>query len=121
MPGVIVYWFGSDLFYANMDRFATQVRKLVTESRSPVSWLVVDAGAITSVDYTAGSALRQLTKELSEKGVTLVFAHVSPSLRADLDRQELTDAIGPNRMFETLRECLVAYQGHGQDRSGISR
>jgi sulfate permease, SulP family len=120
-PGVIVYWFGSGLFYANMDRFATQVRKLVTESRSPVSWLVVDAGAITSVDYTAGSALRQLTKELSEKGVTLVFAHVSPSLRADLDRQELTDAIGPNRMFETLRECLAAYQGHGQDRSGISR
>jgi sulfate permease, SulP family len=108
-PGLLVYWFGSDLFYANIDRFAAQAHKLVTESLSPVCWLVVDAGAITSVDYTAGSALKELTKELPQNGVTLVFAHISQSLKADLDRQGLTEVIGPNRQFETLRECLAAY------------
>ena len=108
-PGVVVYWFGSDLFYANIDRFAAQLHKLVTESRTPVSWLVVDAGAITSVDYTAGAGLKELTKELTQKGVTLVFVHISQSLKADLDRQELTEVIGPASMFETLQECLAAY------------
>ena len=108
-PGLIVYWFGSDLFYANFDRFAGQAHKLVTDSPSPVTWLAVDAGAITSIDYTAGGGLKELTKELDKKGVTLVFAHINQNLRADLDRQELTEIIGPTRMFETLRECLTAY------------
>jgi sulfate permease, SulP family len=108
-PGLIVYWFGSDLFYANFDRFAGQAHKLVTGSESPVTWLVVDAGAITSINYTAGGGLRELTKELAKKGTTLVFAHMNQNLRADLDRQELTEVIGPTQMFETLRECLAAY------------
>ena len=113
-PGLLVYWFGSDLFYANIDRFAAQVHKLVTESHSPACWLVVDAGAITSVDYTAGSALKELVKELARNGVTLVFAHISQTLKGDLDRQGLTEAIGPNRLFETLRECLAAYEASAE-------
>jgi MFS superfamily sulfate permease-like transporter len=109
VPGLMVYWFGSDLFYANIDRFATQVRKRATESPSPVLWLVVDTGAITSVDYTAGGALKELVKDLAQHGVELVFAHISESLKADLNRHGLTEVIGPNRQFETLRECLAAY------------
>jgi sulfate permease, SulP family len=108
-PGLIVYWFGSDLFYANFDRFAGQAHKLVIDSQAPVAWLVVDAGAITSIDYTAGGGLKELIKELDKKRVTLLFAHINENFRADLDRQELTEVIGPTRMFETLRECLVAY------------
>jgi sulfate permease, SulP family len=108
-PGLLVYWFGSDLFYANIDRFATQVRKLATESPSSMRWLVVDAGAITSVDYTAGGTLKELDKDLAQHGVALVFAHISESLKSDLDCLGLTEVIGPNRQFETLRECLAAY------------
>jgi sulfate permease, SulP family len=108
-PGLIVYWFGSDLFYANFDRFADQAHKLVTGSPFAVKWLVIDAGAITSIDYTAGGGLIELIKELAKKEVTLVFAHMNQNLMADLDRQELTEVIGPTRMFETLRECLAAY------------
>ena len=84
------------------DRFATQVRKLVIESPSPV-------GAITSVDDTAGGALKELVKDLAQHGVELVFAHISESLKSDLNRHGLTEVIGPNRQFETLRECLAAY------------
>ena len=83
----------------------------MTDSQCPVTWLVVDAGAITSIDYTAGGGLKELAKELDKKGITLVFAHINQNIRADLDRQELTEVIGPTRMFETLRECLAAYEG----------
>jgi MFS superfamily sulfate permease-like transporter len=105
-----VYWFGSDLFYANADRFATQARKLATEFPSPVRWLVVDAGAITHIDYTAGATLKELAQDLAQRGVILVLAHLSQSLKADLDRLGLTEVIGLNRRFETLRECLAAYE-----------
>ena len=110
-PGLLVYWFGSDLFYANVDRFATEARKLVTEPPVPVRWLVVDAGAITSIDYTAGGTLKELVKDLAHQGTVLVLAHISRSLKGDLDRQGLTEVIGPDRQFETLRDCLAAYEG----------
>ena len=69
----------------------------------------MDAGAIPRVDYTAGGTLKELDKDLAQHEVALVFAHISESLKADLDRQGLTEVIGPNRQFETLRECLAAY------------
>jgi sulfate permease, SulP family len=120
-PGLLVYWFGSDLFYANIDRFAAQVHNLVVESPVPVRWLVVDAGAITSVDYTAGGALKELIKDLSHHGATLVLAHISQNLKAHLDRQGLTEVIGENHIFETLRECLTAYDAEKSHRPSRSK
>jgi SulP family sulfate permease len=108
-PGLLVYWFGSDLFYANVDRFAVQVRRLAIESSVPLNWLVVDAGAITGIDYTAAGTLKELIKDLAKHGVVLVLAHTGESLRADIDRLGLTEVLGADRRFETLRECLTAY------------
>jgi SulP family sulfate permease len=79
-PGLLVYWFGSDLFYANIYRFAAQACKLATESPSRLRWFVVDAGAITRVDYTAGGTLKELHKDLAKHEVALVFAHISESM-----------------------------------------
>ena len=47
-PGLVIFQFGADLFYANAGRFAADVRGLVEGAATPVNWLVVDAGAITS-------------------------------------------------------------------------
>ena len=59
-PGLVMYWFGADLYYANANYFAEQALHLVTHSPSPVRWLVVDAGAIADVDYSAGKTLKEL-------------------------------------------------------------
>jgi MFS superfamily sulfate permease-like transporter len=107
-PGVVLYWFGADLYYANANHFVEQAHLLVNEATSPVRWLVVDAGAITGIDFSAGRALLELHQDLAKQGVVLALARVSGSLRADLDRQELTDAIGANRIFTSRKHCLVA-------------
>jgi SulP family sulfate permease len=52
-PGLIVYRFGADLFYANHNRFTDEVRTLVEHAPTSVHWFVVDAGAITNIDYSA--------------------------------------------------------------------
>jgi sulfate permease, SulP family len=113
-PGLLVYWFGSDLFYANVDRFAIQARRLAIESPVPLSWLVVDAGAITGVDYTAAGTLKELVRDLAKHGVELVLAHTGENLKADINRLGLTEVIGEDRQFETLRECLAAYSSRPQ-------
>jgi MFS superfamily sulfate permease-like transporter len=107
-PGLVVYRFGAALFYANVGMFCDEVRRLA--GTSGVRWIVVDAGAITNVDFTAAHAIRELQQELTVRHVELVIAHVQSDLKPDLDRHYLTVAIGVNRIFDTLHDALAAYR-----------
>jgi len=107
-PGLVVYRFGADLFYANDNRFADEVRALVEHAPSPVRWFVVDAGAITDLDYSAARSVRDLVEDLNRRGVKLLFGRVNPYLRADADRHGITAAIGEANIFTTLHEALAA-------------
>jgi len=109
-PGLVIYRFGAALFYANAGMFADEIRALAGPALSPLRWLLVDAGAITKIDYTAAQVVHELQQDLSGRGVALAFAHVEPELKADLDRHHLTEVIGPQRTFDTLREALAAYR-----------
>ena len=113
-PGVVIYRFGAPLFYANANRFSEEIRNLADQSPATVSWLIVDAGPITRIDYTAARVVHQLQSDLNLRGVRLAFAHVGSDLKADLDRHHLTDAIGPARLFDTLREALAVIHGAGR-------
>jgi SulP family sulfate permease len=110
-PELVIFQFGADLFYANVGRFALDVRGLVERADTPVKWLVVDAGAITSVDYSAARVLRDLQKDLVGRGIALVLVHTESSLRADLHRHRLSDVIGADHIFDTLHEALEAIHG----------
>jgi sulfate permease, SulP family len=111
-PGLIVYHFGADLFYANDSRFTDEVRALVTHAPTPVRRFVVDAGAITDLDYSAARTLTDLHDDLVRRGVTLVFGRASPSLRADMDRHGLTQKIGAENICATLHEALPPAKAH---------
>ena len=115
-PGLIVFQFGADLFYANAGRFAEDVRGLVDRALTPVRWLIVDAGAITSVDYSAARVLRALVDDLSRGGVAVLLVHAEAPLLGDLRRHRLTDVAAPGRAFNTLREALAVIRGaEGKD------
>jgi sulfate permease, SulP family len=107
-PGLVVFQFGADLFYANAGEFANDVRGLVEHASPPVHWLIVDAGAITSVDYSAARVFRALHDDLVRTGVVLLVAHAPMSLQADLQRHRLTAVIGADHLFDTLREALAS-------------
>jgi sulfate permease, SulP family len=119
-PGLVIYRFGAALFYANASLFAEEVRGLVGPTPSSVRWLVVDAEAITNVDYTAARMVRQLHQDLVRHGVVLAFARVSFSLKADLDRHRLTEVIGPAPLFDRLHDALTAFTELGQPASQIA-
>lgn len=107
-PGLIVYRFGSDLFYANEHRFTDEIRQLVDQAPGPVRWIVIDAGAITDIDYSAGRSMCELCAEMSARGVEIALARVSAYLRADMDRHRITSVIGAQNIYGTLHEALDA-------------
>jgi MFS superfamily sulfate permease-like transporter len=114
--GLVIFWFGADLFYANAAFFTEQVRRLVHESPTPVRWIVVDASAITGLDFSAGRALAELQHDLSTLGVVLALIVVEVRHRGDLERMGTVDAIGVDRIFQTREGCLTAYRSESAAR-----
>jgi sulfate permease, SulP family len=108
-PGLAIYRFGAALFYANAGRFSDEIRDLAGPADGHLRWVVVDAGAIPRIDYTAARVVRELQRNLTERGVALVFAHVQSDLKPDLERHQLTEAIGADRIFDRLHDALAAY------------
>ena len=106
-PGLIVYRFNADLFYANAFRFTDEVRSLVQGAPAPVRWLVVEADAITDLDYSAARTLRTLLQDLKRQKIDVVFARVGPALRADMDRHGVTAVVGEDRIFSTRHRALA--------------
>ena len=74
----MVYRVDADLFYANDNLLTDEVRALVESAPTPVRWFIVDAGAITDMDYSAAKSIRDLLDDLARQGVGMVFARVSP-------------------------------------------
>jgi MFS superfamily sulfate permease-like transporter len=105
-----MYRFGAALFYANAGRFLEEVSCVVEPMPSAVRWVVVDAEAMTHVDYSAARVVMALKKNLTEAGVELAFARAPWDLRSDMDRHHLTEAIGPARIFNRLHDALAAYE-----------
>lgn len=106
-PGLIVYRFGADLFYANQQRFCQEVRALVAQAPAPLHWFIVDAGAITDIDYSAARSIRDLLDDMARLGVRMVFGRVNTYLRSDMDRHGITAALGEANIFSTLHQAIA--------------
>jgi len=107
-PGLIVYRFGADLFFANDHFFIDDVRHLLDRAPTPVRWFIIDAGAITDLDYSAARTLAEFCEGLKQRGINVLFARVNQYLRADMDRHGITAVLGETHLFETLHTALVA-------------
>ena len=112
-PGLIVFRYGADLFYANADHFSDEVRELVEKAPAPVRWLVFDAEAIGDVDLSAAQTVRKLLEDLNRKGVRVVFGRVNRYLLSDIRRHRISAVIGDGQIFPTLHEALDAIRAEG--------
>ncbi|MFT4068427.1 SulP family inorganic anion transporter [Paraburkholderia sp.] len=107
-PGLIVYRFGADLFYANDHFFADDTRRLIDHAPSAVRWFVVDASAITDLDYSAARSVGELCASLKHGGIEVIFARVNRYLRSDMERHGITPIVEERCIFGTLHEALLA-------------
>jgi sulfate permease, SulP family len=109
MPGLMIYRFHHSLYYANAELFSQEVLELVNSAQPPLSWFCLDATAVDDIDFSAAAALRETYKLLKEKEIRLVLAEVEEEVCHELDRSEITDLIGKEAFFESLRDVEAAY------------
>jgi SulP family sulfate permease len=109
-PGLLIYAFGAELFYANASRFSEEIMEIVESADPPLRWLALDAAAVGDLDYSGADSVRQVATELEGRGASLVLCSVDPAVQKLLDAYGLTDKIGADRIFLTSMDVLVAYR-----------
>jgi anti-anti-sigma factor len=108
-PGVVVYRLDDRLFFANARYFKGRVREAVRGARTPVSWLVFDAEAVTHVDSTGLEALEELTKDLRRDGITLVVARLRTRMEEQFELSGLTETIGADLFYPTVQAAVQGF------------
>jgi sulfate permease, SulP family len=116
-PGLVLYRFGAALYYANAPRFAEEVLNLAGPEPSTVRWVVVDAEAMTNIDYSASRTLLELAKQLAAAKVSLGFARVPESTKDDLVRHHLLGTIPQSMIFDRLHDAITAFEEFKQTQS----
>jgi MFS superfamily sulfate permease-like transporter len=109
-PGLVVFRYDAELFYANANRFVDDVEKLITHAPDPVRWLVLDAGSLDDVDYSAGLSLSGLLDFLDARGITFALARGDDLLLTTLDTYGLKERIDPAHVFGNLTDAVAAFE-----------
>jgi sulfate permease, SulP family len=110
--GLVVYRFGTSLYYANAAKLAEDVAALAAHG-DPLRWMVLDWAAIGDVDYTASTVVARVVEHLHKRQVRLVFSSVLGPVRHQLDGYGIIKALGPDAYYETPGEALEAFHAAG--------
>jgi high affinity sulfate transporter 1 len=108
-PGLLIFRFDEALFFANASKFRDEVRGLVAAAEEPVTVVIVDAEAITDIDYTALKMLEQLQSELSGDGVELWFSRINVPVKSLMERIGLADKIGSDNFHLSVNAGAEAF------------
>jgi len=106
--GLVVYRFGTSLYYANASRLVEDVAALIGHG-GPLRWMVIDCAAIGDVDYTASEVLFKVIEHVHQHHVHLALSSVLGPVREQLDRYGISEALGQDAYFDTPGEAFEAF------------
>ena len=115
-PGLIIYRFGADLFYANAAIFSSDVLSLAASVEG--GWLCIDASAISDVDFSGYQALSALREEVHKHKVHLVMSGLIHPTHNELLRQGLIGEMGTDAIFDSAADVVDAKKKADEQGSG---
>lgn len=109
IPGLCLFRFSGPVVFFNAHYFKAAAIKAADSTGAGLSWFVVDAGPVTSVDVTGRHALIELERELASRGATLVFAGRKTEIDTRLIQLQLEQEYAHVLRFPTLRQAQRAF------------
>ena len=109
VPGALVVRYQAELFFANAERFRSQLEEAIAAAPEPVRWVILDAESTGYVDYSALEMLAELTESLDRAGIRLAVASATGATEVALMTAGLTPRLVEGRLFGTVDGALRAY------------
>ena len=114
IPGLVLFRFSNELFFANASYFRDETLRLVDEADPPARTVLVDASVISHADTTALAMLDDLLDQLEIRGVTLEFARARSDLTELLDRTGFSDRVGPEAFHRSVHAGVESFLRQAQ-------
>jgi MFS superfamily sulfate permease-like transporter len=110
LPGLVVFHYDAELFYANANRFADHFESVISGAPDPVRWVALDCAAIPDIDYSAGVTLANLVDYTRARNARFVLVRPDTQLLKTIQMYGTLNAIGEDNIFLTMEEAFRAYQ-----------
>jgi len=107
LPGIVVYFLEAPMWFANADHVTARIRALVAPGTG-VDSFVLDAAAISDVDYTAGRQLTGLARDLAAAHVRIGVARATSVVTTELRRIGFAGVVGRDNFFPTVEAAVEA-------------
>ncbi len=108
VPGVLVFFFGAPLYFANAGFFRQKVHAALAATTPRPQLIVLDAVAIGDIDFTGAQALGTVLDELQDSHVAMAVARAVAGAPENLARSGLLERIGRDHLFPSVDEAVVA-------------
>lgn len=109
VEGLLIYRFGSNLYFANENRFKEEIIALAKKDGT-IKWFCISATNIGDIDFTSAQALKKVCTELQKMDITLVLSEVVQPVINELNRDGIIEMIGRDYIFESTQDVIEAYK-----------
>jgi high affinity sulfate transporter 1 len=106
-PGLLMLRPTGRLFFANAERVGDRVRSLLLEAKPRV--VAMDLSGVFDLEFTALKALTEAEKRQRAAGVELWLVGLTPEVLAMVQRAQLGQTLGRERMFFNLEQAVARY------------
>jgi MFS superfamily sulfate permease-like transporter len=110
VPGLAIYQFGANLYYANENRLTEDILGIVKHATPPLKWLCLSALIVRDIDYSGSESIKQLHRELKQRSVVLVISDIEDQVKRQLERDKIIELIGKDHVFDSFQDVVAAYE-----------
>jgi len=102
VPGVLIFRFDAQLYYANALTVRDRVKAMIEEMESPPRAVIFDSITQDEIDVTSTDVIKSLVKELHGKGIEVYLAEVHAPVLEHARKTGLLESIGEDHVFPTV-------------------
>ena len=110
VPGLVLFRWDEQLFFANADLFREAVLQAVADAPTPTRQVIVAADAVNDIDVTAADMLGELDHELEARGIDLQFAGLKGHVRDLIIRYGLSPRFDAEHFHPTVGNAVNVYR-----------
>ena len=110
VPGLVLFRWDEQLFFANADLFREAVLRAVDSATTPTQQVIVAAEAVNDIDVTAADMLAELDHDLQARGIDLQFAGLPGHVRDLIIRYGLSPRFDAEHFHPTLGNAVNVYR-----------
>ncbi len=112
VPGIVVFAPAAPVNFTNAEYVRQRLLAVVAQAPPPVKLVVIEASAVTDVDYTGGAILQTAIEALKARNIEVALARLMGAHANEAaERSGLIAAVGMDHVFLSVADAVAKLSG----------